>query len=261
MRWIWLLLAAAATAACNGGDAGAPGGAGAALESASPGGIWHALGDADDSLTLLVAESGELKLYGAGPSFGSGAVVVTDGDRVAGSFDARGLASDGAADASVPPEHCELDGTVVERIALRLDIECTGADGATRSERRTLLLDPRYLGASSPEAVAGNYTLSFDPQANTLSINDDGVLFGIYDNGMSCTVNGEIDPAGGGFNLYRVEWTLSNCDAGHARYDGAVFSGLGFLRGRGRGPGTLALMLTGTVEGRLEVLSLIYEPV
>jgi hypothetical protein len=263
VRTTCLLLAAAAAAACNGSGSGsgaAPAAAAATRTVASPGGIWHALGGAEDSLSLMVAESGDLKLYGAGPAFGSGAVVVTDADRLAGSFDVRALAAGPAAADAAAIEHCEFEGTVVERVAMHIELECTGSDGATRSESRTLLYDERYARGSSLDEIAGNYTLPFDRHANALSINNDGVMFGVYDNGPRCMVNGAVAPVDRRFNLYRFEWMLAGCGAAHARFEGAVLTGLGFLNPPGRPRGTLLLLLTGTVDARFEFMSLIYEP-
>ncbi len=86
------------------------------------------------------------------------------------------------------------------------------------------------------------------------------MLFGIYVNGAECTVNGQVEAVEQRFNLYSVEWTFSSCDAAHARFEDASFSGLGFSGPPGRAPGTLMFLLTATVDERFEFLSLIYEP-
>lgn len=268
-RAICLALAAATAAACNGdgsadvSGAETPGQAaarGVSRPKASPGGIWHALDGTAGSLTLMIAESGELKLYGAGPAFGSGAVVVAGDGRLAGSFDVRGIASQAAGMDSALLERCELEGSIVERVSIDIELTCAGAGGEARAEHRTLLFDAHYMSGASLDEIAGNYTLPFDRDANSLSISDDGVVFGVYDNGPSCTIGGEIGPVEHAYNLYRTDWTLSNCAAPHERFEGATFTGLGFSGAPGRAPDTLLLLLTGTVEGRFEFLSLIYEP-
>lgn len=262
IRTICVLLGGAAVAACNGSGADpAPTAAAAAPAeaNASPGGIWYALGGADDSLSLMVAESGELKVYGAGPAFGSGAVVVTDGDRLAGSFDARGLGGESSSPEVAETERCEFEGSILERVAMHIDLECSGG-GGSRSESRTLLFDARYERGSSLDAIAGNYTLPFARLTNTLAIGNDGVVFGMYDNGPSCTVNGTVRPVDRRFNLYRFEWLLAGCGVEHARFEGVRLSGLGFLSPPGRPHGTLLLLLTGTVGERFEFMSVIYEP-
>lgn len=264
IRTIWLLLAAAAATACNGSGASGASQAAAAARAgaaanASPGGIWHGLDGGDGSLSLMIAETGELKAFSEGPAFGSGAVVVTDGDRVAGSFDTRSVGAQPGQGAG-PPGHCALEGEIIERVAMRVEVTCSLGDGAARHESRTLLFDSRYMSGSSPDAIAGNYTLPFDRLANSLTIADDGAVFGVYDNGARCTINGTARPVDGRFNLYRFAWQLANCAAPHERLEGAEFVGLGFRNPPGSAPGTLLLLLTGTVERRFEFLSLVYEP-
>jgi hypothetical protein len=210
-----------------------------------------------------VAETGELRsLQGSGPggstppAFGSGAVVVS-GTQVSGAYDARRLlqfALVGAAE-----EKCEFTGTLAERVSMSVTIDCTDGAGASASSSFTLLYDATYETDSSLAAIAGNYVLGVKPTTNVLNVNADGVIFGSYDNGANCTINGTaalIDPS---YNLYRFEWQLSLCQGPFVSYEGAMLSGFGHRAPPGPA-GAVFVLLTGIVQGRLEFVSLLYEP-
>jgi hypothetical protein len=212
-----------------------------------------------------VAENGDLRAIMAGPpgvpttnppAFGSGAILVT-GSQLTGMYDLKRLGS-----ITAPPatnESCALTGTVNERISLSVSLECTDATGTARSATVTLGYDFDHERDSSLDLIAGNYTLSFRPLTNVLSIDSNGTLFGVYDNSFNCTVNGSvalIDPA---YNLYRFAWQLSACRLPFARYEGATFAGLGYREPRGTPQGSFIVLLTGVVDGRLDAASVLYE--
>jgi hypothetical protein len=215
---------------------------------------------------MFVAESGDLRAFvGTGPpgapttnppAFASGAVLVT-GTQLTGEYDLKRFGSITAP--AAPNESCDLTGTVNERISLSLNVECTDPAGATRSATVTLGYDPDYERDSSLALIAGNYTLTFRPLTNVLSINSDGILFGTYDNGPNCTVNGSvslIDPA---YSFYRFAWQLSACRPPFVHFEGAALTGLGFREPRGTPPGSFLVLLSGVVDGRLEVASVVYQ--
>lgn len=229
------------------------------VASKSPGGIWHGFSTSNETLTLFVAETGTLRaLVTKGvppnvqpPLFGSGAVLVT-GDQLAGAYDSGQPFTTFA-------EHCELTGTLVERVSMNVTLDCTDSSGAKRSPAVTLGYDTDYGRASSLAAIAGNYTFSLRP-TNVLSIDGNGVIFGTYDNGPNCTVNGTAEIVDSRYNLYAFEWLMSLCQAPFTKFEGATMSGFGVMNVRGAPAGSVLVLLTGVVAGHLEGASLMYQP-
>ena len=91
--WFVALSAVSFAAGCSGGGGGNGGSSTQPLVTQSAGGIWHGTSTNNETLTLFVAETGDLRSLesvGAPPTtpplFGSGAVLVT-GDRLDGAYD------------------------------------------------------------------------------------------------------------------------------------------------------------------------------
>jgi len=270
------LLLSAVLAGCGGGGGGssppagvptpiaqppapAPAPAPPPAASKSAGGIWHGISTSNETLTLFVAETGDLRaqdVMGLPPNAplplsGAGAVIVT-GDQLAGAYDT-------GRPFSTFSEHCELTGTVVERVSLTVTLACTDNAGSKRSPTVILGYDAGYDGGSSLAAIAGNYT--FAPKAtNVLNIDGNGVIFGVYDNAANCTVNGTVKIVDARYNLYAIEWRMSLCQVPFVQYEGATMSGYGTMNLRGQPPGSLLLFLTGVVAGHMESSSLLYAP-
>lgn len=259
-------------AGCGGGDNGiedadatargvsAPASA-PAPRTSSPGGIWHTTVTGDESITLFVAETGEMTVMQSGPAVGAGAVMVYDGDRITGTYSLRRTATD--ADADGGDESCTLEGTIVERVALRLTLTCGDSANPDAAARRvSLVYDAAYESDASLADVAGNYTLAFDEQSNILTISADGAAFGMYDNGpVACTVNGTVEIIDPEFSLLRIELTFANCLGSAAgRYEGETMTGLGWRGPPGSAAGSILVMLTELIDTRFEYVSVLYEP-
>ena len=225
----------------------------------SPGGIWHVIGGPGESVTMLIAETGELDVIDVGPAFGAGAVIVNDGDQLVGSYDTRSVQTSPTPTTSGLDPSCDIEGTLVERVAIKAMLRCVDSDGGETTRTVGMAYDALYEPGSTLAEIAGNYTLSFRSQTNVLNINSDGVIFGMLDNGASCTVNGKVEIIDPRFNLYRFELLLSSC---HVRpsLEGQTFRGLAFRNAPGLADGAFLLLATGTVDGRLEFFSLGYEP-
>ena len=258
--------------ACGGG--GAPGGpppggappGGPPTINQSPGGIWGGLTDSGENATFWVAEDGRLwsvtpVSVTTGPTFGAGALDVTNGDAVSGAYEAKGVLPD-----PVSPFPgvltCQMAGTVTERSVMSVDLGCADASGPVWEESATLFYQTDYDRDSSLSTIAGNYTLGFAALAatNTLNIAGDGTVFGMYDNGPSCTVNGQvslIDPA---YNLYDIQWTFSSCVSPFPSFEGSQFSGIATMTSLGPPAGSFYLLMTGNVGGDFRSISVIYEP-
>jgi hypothetical protein len=71
---------------------------------------------------------------------------------------------------------------------MHLTIACTDTAGATTTTSVTFLYDARYDTDSSLAEIAGDYTVN--SATNTLNINGDDTLFGMYHNGPCCTPHG-----------------------------------------------------------------------
>jgi hypothetical protein len=253
------LCSAVCLAGCGGGGHGGSGNDPVVVQSA--GGIWHGVSTNNETLTLLVAETGDLRaletvgIAGAPPTtpplFGSGAVLVT-GDRLDGAYDTGHpfAASSG---------HCTFTGTVRERVSMSITLECTDDSGMKTSSAYLLSYDSSYSGASSLATVAGNYEFSLVAD-NFLNIDGNGVIFGHYHNGADCTVNGTVTLIDARYNLYSVEWQLSLCQAPLLQFEGATLTGFAYTTDRAAPSGSMLLFLTGPVAGNIEGLSVLYVP-
>jgi hypothetical protein len=272
VRWL-AVLAVALCAGCGGSGGGsspastpAPANTPAVTQQ-SAGGMWFALpnpGTSSPVASLMIAETGDLKITmpattTSGPAFGHGAVTVV-GNSVQGSFETRAIASGpiGSAGATL---RCTVSGTVATRVSLQLTSDCTDGAGVTTTTAMNLLYDSRYEADSSLADIAGNYTFSVSSATNSLNINGDGTLFGMYANGPRCTLNGTVSIIDPNFNLYRFEVRFSNCTFLAQQYEGVTMTGLATRNLPGQKPGAFLLLMTAVINGRLEFASVLYEPV
>ena len=229
--------------------------------STSAGGIWFVPGTLETAATLFISEDGLLKIFDQG-WLGTGAVIVTSGSEVAGSYERiklQGVTTD-------PREFrqsCEISGTAQTRASLSLTILCEDWQGVTIGPRTlAFLYDPNYERESSLEAIAGNYAAPSEVLANTLSISSNGVVFGAFQNGgANCTVNGSIEIIDRDFTFYSIDLTLSLCTGIAAGvYDGKTMNGLVVAEPSGVAPGAFLMLTSLAVDAGLTMFSMIYEP-
>jgi len=244
---------------CGGGGGGS-GSGGAAAPAPGPqsaGGVWVATTPPISTLTLLIAETGEMRVTAAGPSFGAGAVIVTNNNQVSGGYQTRSIQTSPTMPAGSDLD-CTVQGTVATRASMQLTVRCTDTTGAASEQSLSFFYDAAYDTNSSLAGIAGNYTLEFRPATNTLNINTDGALFGMFDNGPQCLLNGRVEIINADFDLYRLTVVFSNCTR-LPQYEGVTMTG--FARRAMPVPirGFYAL-LTGVVDGRLQFFSVIYAP-
>jgi hypothetical protein len=281
MRVLLSLACAALVAGCSSGDDDDSSAANPATNPTPPapaptqsaGGIWLGLPGTGESATFYIAETGELlaqvSALGATPpsppSFGSGAVIVNNPNQVAGTYTLRSLPTGILIPGAAPPQQtCTLDGTVTERSLLQATTSCSDSAGNTTSRTFNMLYNPAYDSDSSLADIAGNYTVPFRPQTNTLNINGSGVVFGMLDNGPTCTVNGQVQIIDARFNLYRFEIQLSLCQGVIGQlYEGTTFRGFAARNMPGLRPGAFILLLngTGTINAPFPFFSMLYERV
>ena len=280
MRVLTPFLCAALVAGCggNGGSGKAnPPGSGSPKQSA--GGIWHGLPGANESITFYIAETGELIVQTTSVAttppalgFGTGAVIVNGLNDVAGTYRLLSLPSPTVAYGVVSDKTCEMDGTVTERSLLQAVLTCTDSAGSTAGQTVNMIYDPVYELDSALADIAGNYTVPFRPQTNTLNINASGVVFGMLDNGPTCTVNGRVQIIDARFNLYRVDLQMSLCQGPFGPlYEGATFRGFAVRNLPGPRAGAFLLLIWGTptsfvtgappLKPPIQFFSLLYEPV
>jgi hypothetical protein len=269
-RWSAVVVLALC-AACSGGGGGGGGEVSAPVNPPAPvspaqqsaGGMWFAVASNSNATTLMIAENGELRVIttptGAnGPGFGHGAVSVI-GNRVEGIFETRILGpptAPGGAELD-----CTVSGTVSTRASMELTTVCVDGGGATTTTSQNFMYDAHYDADSSLAEIAGNYTLAVNTATNTLNINGDGTLFGLYHNGPRCTLNGTVSIIHSDFNLYRFEVHFSSCTILASRYEGATMTGFATRNPAGQKAGAFLLLLTAVIDGRLEFASVMYEPV
>jgi hypothetical protein len=269
-RWSTILVLALLTGC---GGSGGDGGSSSAVAPTtvplpaqqSVGGMW-ASSTPNSPMSLMIAETGDVRVAipptgNSGPAFGYGAVTVI-GNRVEGSLETRAIPFSPTS-SSAPELDCTISGTVSTRLSMQLSIACVDGAGTTTTSSVSFFYDPRYETDSSLAAIAGNYTLSVNSATNTLNINGDGTMFGLYHNGPRCTLNGTISLIHGDFNLYRVEVQFSGCTGFVTQYEGATMTGFAtrFVPPPpGQPAGTFQLLLTTVLNGRLEFISVLYVP-
>ena len=265
-----LCVASMLLAACGGGGGGAsqtpPSSAPPGSTSTPPaqtqsiGGIWHLFTTVPaGAATMFIAEDGNMRIMDTGLAFGAGAAIVNGVDELSGSYQARGIQPTPAS----PPAQtrsCTFEGKVVERVSMQLAIHCTDTAGAATDQNATFLYDASYASPSSLEAISGNYTLPFAAQTNSLTIAKDGSIFGVYHNGQQCTVNGRVAIIDARFNLYRFELLFSSCQV-FQQYEGQTLTGLAARSLPGTTANSLLVLITGVINGRMEFVSVSYEPV
>jgi hypothetical protein len=257
-------------AGCSGG-----GGGGAVAPAPSPansppvtsqqsaGGMWFALTGGSTAMTLMIAETGEMRVTSpptasSGPAFGYGAVLVTS-NRVAGSFETRAVPSSPTSPTGAELD-CTFEGTVSTRVSMQATVVCTDSAGSATTTALTFQYDSRYDTDSSLALIAGNYTMPVNTAGNSLNINGDGTLFGVYQNGPRCTLNGRVAIVDANFNLYRFEVLFSACTV-LQQFEGVTMTGFATRGLPGQKAGAFHLLLTAVVAGRLEFASVLYEPV
>ena len=226
--------------------------------------MWFAITTGSSAMSLMVAETGEIRISApptgsSGPSFGYGAVIVV-GNRVSGSFETRAIGIAPSPTPVSPELDCTAEGTVSTRVSMQLTIVCVDTAGATTTSALNFMYDSRYDTDSSLADIAGNYTLTVNTATNTLNINGDGTLFGMYHNGPRCVLNGTVSIIHADFNLYRFDVLFSNCTV-LSQYEGATMTGFANRNLPGQKAGAFYLLLTAVINGRLEFVSVVYEPV
>ena len=278
---IWAIAMALLLSACGGGGSGGGGSApvpGPAPApppdpgptappppaNQSPGGIWSGFTAAGDA-TFYITEEGELHFSADIPGglliLGAGTVEISNGDELAGELQAGRILPEPSA-SSPPGLICSLDGALTERAQIDLAVECEDAGGPAWNETLSLTYSKDYEQPSSLDRIASGYRLAFGPAAETLNLDGDEVS-GEYHNGLNCTVKGQVSPRDPSYNLYWVEWTMSNCLAPFPNYEGAEFMGIASIipSTLDEAPmGSIHIFLTAEVAGRFDFLSVIYEP-
>ena len=242
-----LALCTALMAGC-GGSSNTPSNP-APIVSQSPGGIWVVEGTPEPVATMFVAESGEINTIES-LWFGAGAVIVTNGNEVSGSYE-RHLSMGVTTDPRTFQQDCEITGTVNERVSLSMTINCVDGTGAREQHSYELTYDSDYEGGSSLSTIAGNYAVPANVITNMLSINSDGTIFGTFQPGStSCTVNGLAELIDPEFTIYRIETTLSSCIGPAAEFfEDARMRGLAIAEPSVAETATFRLLISAAFDG------------
>ena len=192
---------------------------------ASPGGVWQGTSSLGLVVVGLVSESGQFHFIR-----GDGAQLVgrltTSGDELSANFVGYVPFGEKFDDGSTTGVG-SLSGNLDERSRISADINFTTSRGATNQSTIALSYDPIYERDSSLESVAGNY---LDTEKNVvINVNNDGELFS-QDPKSHCITNGTVSVIDPALNLYRVEYTFSNCKGHHQEVlNGKVAEGLATL--------------------------------
>lgn len=233
----------------------------------SPGGIWFGKDSAAESVVFYIAETGKMRVTmhpQGGPlvSFGGGTVSVTSNDVVNGSFEVRGNI---LPPMTQPAEDlgCSVSGSVLERQTLFGQVTCSDSGGVVYDEALTLLYDPNvYERDSSLAAIAGDYTLEFQPATNSLNVAADGTIFGLIDNGARCQVSGTAGIIDTNYTFIDITWTMSSCTNLIGSFEGVEMSGFAMANpAPNAAAGSYYFFLTGVTQDGVYALSVLYERV
>jgi len=192
---------------------------------ASPGGVWQGTSSLGLGVVGLVSESGQFHFLR-----GDGAQLVgrltTSGNELSANFVGYVPFGEKFDDGSTTGVG-SLSGNLDERSSITADINFTTSRGAASQSTIALSYDPIYERDSSLESIAGNY---LDTESNVvINVNNDGELFS-QDPRSHCITNGTVSVIDPAFNLYRVEYTFSNCKGHHQEVlNGTVAAGLATL--------------------------------
>lgn len=233
----------------------------------SPGGIWFGRDSGAEQVSFYIAETGELRAFmnpdgGAFASFGAGSVSVAINDVINGSFELGGAVSLPTFEQS-EDLGCAISGSVRERLSLSVDVTCSDSVGVVYEEALTLFYDGRsYERESSLDAIAGDYTLDFQTNTNSLNISSDGTISGMYHNGAHCAVNGTAAIIDGDYGLIDISWTMTACIDPFGIYEGVQMSGFALADpAPGAATGRYYFLLTGQTEDGVYSISVLYDPV
>lgn len=227
----------------------------------SPGGQWSTVHQGSQ-VNFYIAETGTVRAVietapGTIPIVGAGTVGATETGSVSGSLQA----SD---DQPVGNElGCALSGALEERMSLELDITCSDDAGIVYDETLSMTPQPGYEVDSSLADVAGNYTLSISasPATNSLNIAANGTIFGMWDSGQQCAVNGLVSVIDPDYNLLGIEWRFSNCSGPFLYFEEAELTGLAIQRTSSSWPaGTYSFILTGESDQGFTFVVVTYVP-
>ena len=193
-------------------------------QEASPGGVWQGTSSLGSGVVGLVSESGQFHLIQ-----GDGAQLVgslsMSGDQLSANFVGYVPFGEKFDDGSTSGVG-SVSGNLDERSRISADISFTTSRGAASQSTIALSYDPIYGRDSSLESVAGNY---LDTARNVvINVNNDGELFS-QDPRSHCITNGTVSVIDPAFNLYRVQYTFSNCKGHEKDLNGTVAEGLATL--------------------------------
>ena len=192
---------------------------------ASPGGVWQGTSSLGVGVVGLVSETGQFHFI-RGDSVQFVGRLTTSGDELSANFVGYVPFGEKFGDGSTTGVG-SLSGNLDERTSISADIDFTTSRGAASQSTISLSYDPIYERDSSLESVAGNY---LDTERNVvINVNNDGELFS-QDPKSQCITNGTVSVIDPALNLYRVEYTFSNCKGHHQEVlNGTVAEGLATL--------------------------------
>lgn len=219
MRNLTVLAAVLVTACSDGGGGSTVGPPG---ENQSIGGIWEGTYADGNDIVGLVAEDGAFHFIDSlGQGFGT--ATVSSGNRVSATYTYVAQLDTAFSDGSTSAA-CTLTGTVVERRSLKLDFDCTSAQGSASQVSATLSYNALYDRDASFAAIEGLY----DDLGDVLSIDGAGALFE-QDATDGCVLNGRVSVIDPDFNAYRIEFGVESCNSGLRHVNGTTWSGIGVL--------------------------------
>lgn len=226
----------------------------------SPGGHWST-DHQGSQVNFYISETGSVRAVietapATIPLIGAGSVGVTPSGSVSGSLQA-------ADDQPTGGElGCALTGTLAERVSLELEVTCSDDGGIVYDEMLSMTYQPGYELDSSLAGIAGNYRKSISIGPNSLNIAADGTIFGVWNTGNQCTVNGLVSVIDPDYNLFDVEWRFSDCSGPFPSFGDAALTGLAWqLTSSSWPPGSYQFILTGQSDGRVMVVVVAYIPV
>jgi len=217
-----------------------------AVAAGSPGGYWVGVDSAGDNVVMLASEDGEFYFVAGLLGRAAGILIASGPDSIRGIVY---LPKDQAFPNQSVAVDCKLDGTLIQRQSMTLDVRCRDVAGQQVFTTLTLNYDPIYERNSSLEMIAGLY--HYDGN-DVMNISADGAIFNQAGD-TGCVTSGTVVAKYSGYNAYEIEVAFDDCARVDSRLRGRTLQGLGMLDDSVF-PEELLIIVSTTVDGSLMTL-------
>lgn len=253
-KLFFLLICLTPLHGCGGGGGGSPSpSVPPPVANQSPGGLWFGTDSGGSVVVAFVTETGRFHFIDEFLNQGAGILNVNNGDNIASNFQLVAFTGSTFQDGTTLAD-CTLSGMVTERQTMTITVNCTTTAGLQNQIMAVLNYDTLYERNSSLATIAGMFV---DLSGIVTTISSDGTFFK-QDPVTGCVTNGQFSIIDSNFDLYDIEFGLSNCTGQFAIFNGTSFVGLATLDNT-FSPELLVASTIGDVAGILVAMFIIDE--